>query len=83
MITKINKIKDFGIFKDFKWNSDIDAFKKDNLIFGWNYSGKTTLSMLFQNLEFKSKDKYFPGSEFEINIDNAGTSQNINQNNLT
>lgn len=65
MILRINKLKNFGIFKDFSWNG-LDNFKKKNLIYGWNYSGKTTLSKLFQNLEFKDKDKYFAGSEFSI-----------------
>ncbi|MBT4333678.1 MAG: AAA family ATPase, partial [Candidatus Cloacimonetes bacterium] len=57
MITKINKLKNFGIFQNFSW-SDLDNFKKINLIYGWNYSGKTTLSKLFQILEFKDSDKY-------------------------
>jgi wobble nucleotide-excising tRNase len=65
MILRINKLKNFGIFKDFSWNG-LDDFKKKNLIYGWNYSGKTTLSKLFQNLEFKDKDKFFAGSEFSI-----------------
>ena len=65
MITKINKIINFGIYKNFSWNG-ISNFKKKNLIYGWNYSGKTTLSKLFQNLEFKDKNKYFSGSEFDF-----------------
>lgn len=74
MILKINRLKNFGIFKDFSWNG-LDNFKKKNLIYGWNYSGKTTLSKLFQNLEFKDKDKFFAGSEFSITtqIDNITT----------
>ena len=80
MLTKINTLKNFGIFKDFSWN-DLDDFKKKNLIYGWNYSGKTTLSKLFQNLEFKDKDegKYFPESEFIIT---TKKNTNYNQNNL-
>ncbi len=65
MILRINKLNNFGIFKDFSWNG-LDDFKKKNLIYGWNYSGKTTLSRLFQNLEFKDKDKFFASSEFSI-----------------
>ncbi|MDP1624493.1 MAG: AAA family ATPase [bacterium] len=82
MITKINKIKKFGIFKDFVWNNSIDTFKNRNLIFGWNYSGKTTLSKLFQILEFKDKNKYFSGSEIEISINDNGTIKPINQDSL-
>ncbi len=42
MITKINKIKDFGVFKSFN-GSTLTEFKTFNLIYGWNYSGKTKL----------------------------------------
>jgi wobble nucleotide-excising tRNase len=50
MITKANKIKDFGVFKNFDGNS-LPEFKMFNLIYGWNYSGKTTLSRVFRCLE--------------------------------
>lgn len=50
MITKINKIKDFGVFKNFN-GSALAEFKTFNLIYGWNYSGKTTLSRVFRCLE--------------------------------
>ena len=65
MIKKISKLKDFGIFQDFTWGV-LDEFKKKNLIYGWNYSGKTTLSKLFQILESKDKDKFFSGAEFQV-----------------
>lgn len=68
MITKINKIKDFGIYKNFSWDASINTFKKRNLIYGWNYSGKTTFSKLFNNLEKKSKI-HFPTSEYTFEID--------------
>lgn len=68
MILKINKLKRFGIYQDYTWGP-IDDFKKKNLIYGWNYSGKTTLSKLFQVLEVKDKKMNFVGSEFEITID--------------
>jgi wobble nucleotide-excising tRNase len=50
MITKINKIKDFGVFKNFN-GSALPELKTFNLIYGWNYSGKTTLSRVFRCLE--------------------------------
>lgn len=50
MITKINKIKDFGVLKNFN-GSALPEFKTFNLIYGWNYSGKTTLSRVFRCLE--------------------------------
>jgi len=68
MITKLNRIKDFGIFKNFSWDASINSFKKRNLIYGWNYSGKTTFSKLFNNLEKKSKI-HFPAAEYTFEIE--------------
>lgn len=65
MITKINKLQDFGIFKAFNWGTTLNPFQKNNLLYGWNYSGKTTLSKLFMNLEAKNKI-YFPDAEYSI-----------------
>ena len=66
MFTKINKINNFAVFKDFDWDVSVrDAgrtigkFKKLNIIYGRNYSGKTSLSRIIRSLELKKKhDKY-------------------------
>ena len=50
MITRIKKLKNFGIFRDYNGDS-IQTFGKFNLIYGWNGSGKSTLSKLFESLE--------------------------------
>lgn len=71
MISKINTLKNFGIYKNFSWN-DLDDFKKKNLIYGWNYSGKTTLSKLFQGIKHREKHWIFPTSEFEITTEKNG-----------
>ncbi len=68
MITKVNRIRDFGIFKNFTWDVSINSFKKRNLIYGWNYSGKTTFSKLFNNLDKQSKI-HFPTSEYTFEIE--------------
>jgi len=81
MITKINKLKRFGIYQNYTWGA-IDDFKKKNLIYGWNYSGKTTLSKLFQVLETKDKNRCFSGSEIEITINVGNTAKTINQDSL-
>lgn len=77
MITKINKLKRFGIYQNYSWGA-IDDFKKKNLVYGWNYSGKTTLSKLFQVLEFKDKNRCFNGAEIEITV-NDGITKTFNQ----
>lgn len=65
MIIKINKIKDFGVLKNFN-GSALPEFKTFNLIYGWNYSGKTTLSRVFRCLEKgKFHDDYLLAS-FEL-----------------
>jgi wobble nucleotide-excising tRNase len=80
MITQINKLKRFGIYQNYSWGA-IDDFKKKNLVYGWNYSGKTTLSKLFQVLEFKDKNRCFSGAEIEITV-NDGTTKTYNQDTL-
>lgn len=46
-IKKFKTIKNFGIYKDFCWPTDLNSFKQYNIIYGWNGVGKTTLSRLF------------------------------------
>lgn len=79
IINKITKIKNTGILQDFNWSNlkipagdtrDLD-FKKINLIFGWNGTGKTSLSRVFRNFELgkvcKKLEKY-RNSEYEIEL---------------
>lgn len=49
-IRKIGKIAGLGIFRDFSWGDSLPEFADFNLIYGWNYSGKTTLSRIFDGL---------------------------------
>lgn len=83
MIKKINKIKDFGIYKDYKFSHEnTPEFKKFNLIYGWNYSGKTTLSRIFRSFELKNFSSGFESSEFEIeDVDGNKFSQSDLMNN--
>ncbi|WP_350291891.1 AAA family ATPase [uncultured Croceitalea sp.] len=66
MITRINKLKNLGIFKDYQRQGNIPDFKQLNLLYGWNYSGKTTLSRIFQCFERNSIDENYNEAEFEI-----------------
>lgn len=66
MIKRINHIKNFGSFIDFNSNS-IRDFGRVNLFFGWNYSGKTTLSRVFSS--FERCKNYHEESEFSILLD--------------
>lgn len=72
MIKRIKQLKGYGIFHDFNWGAELSDFRKFNLIYGWNRSGKTTISRVFASCEKKStydKDKFrqYPeNGEFEI-----------------
>ena len=75
-IRKISKLKNFGIFHDFSWSADTPEFQKFNLIYGWNRSGKTTLSRAFASCEKKCVydeeifKQYPEHGKFEIILDN-------------
>lgn len=67
MITKINKIHDFGIFRDFTWpTSWLPNFQRHNLFYWWNYSGKTTISRVFRSFEKQQKHIDYPGATFSL-----------------
>lgn len=72
LINRINHIKNFGSFVDFNWSS-IRDFGRVNLFFGWNYSGKTTLSRIFSS--FESCVNYHEESEFSISLDGMGADE--------
>lgn len=65
MIQGITKIKNFGIFTDFS-PSGTSLFAERNIIYGWNYSGKTTLSRVFQCLENKSLHTDYSSASFTL-----------------
>jgi len=44
-----------GLFRDFTWPGDLENFSQVNLIYGWNGTGKTTLSRLLDRLGSTSK----------------------------
>jgi len=74
-IKKIKKIKNFGTFNDFQWPDDCQEFGKYNFFYGWNYSGKTTLSRMFRCLEIKAQHSDFPDAEFSLETDNGNVTQ--------
>ena len=80
MIKKIKSIKNLAIFKDFDWDTTIKDkdgsvkdFTKNNIFYGRNYSGKTTLSRIARALETGEISDKYNGYEFEIELDNGAT----------
>ena len=75
MLKKILKIKNFGSFKEFNADNNLAEFKKYNLIWGLNGTGKTTLSNFFICLNNgKIDDNFFDKNsykeDFDILLDN-------------
>jgi len=69
-INNIQKLKQFGIFKNHT-NSNTKDFGKYNLFYGWNGSGKSTLSGVFRCIENNTTSSKFPYSEYTVSIDNG------------
>lgn len=81
MIKRIQYIKNFGVYKNYRHDGNLRDFNNKNNIYGWNYSGKTTISRLFSFCENKEVNFVeFPDIEFEIVLEN-GTK--ITQANIT
>lgn len=57
------------MFDKYQIDSSLPEFNKYNLIYGWNASGKTTLSRLLRCFELKKIHNDFPNAEFEIQME--------------
>lgn len=85
-IKKIDSIKNMAVFRDFQWSSsvrdggnNIAEFKKINIFYGRNYSGKTTLSRILRALETGSISEKYNSPEFKLTF---GGGSNTKQNSL-
>lgn len=80
MIKRINKIKKFGVFEDYRRSGDIRDFEEKNIFYGWNYSGKTTLSRLISYLDknVEIEDDY-KDVEFEVELEDGSKIDNVNR----
>lgn len=81
MIKRLTSIEKFGIYNDFKWNrnDNLQDFNDKNVIYGWNYSGKTTLSRIFECLKLKKILSDFPEAKLSIKTETSEiTESNIN-----
>ncbi len=55
-ITRLQRLKGYRIFRDFSWpNAGLPDFARFNVIYGWNGSGKTSLSNLFRQIQLKER----------------------------
>ena len=65
-IEKINSLRNYGIFRDFRWPNELTPFSDYNLIYGYNWSGKSTISNLLRAVEKNSTNHL---GDFRITID--------------
>lgn len=79
-VKKIDSIKNMAVFHDFRWASslrdggnNIAEFKKINILYGRNYSGKTTLSRIFRALETGSISDKYSSPEFQLSFEGGIT----------
>lgn len=74
-IKKIVKIKNCPSFVDCKPSSDLPDFKRFNLIYGWNGSGKTSFSRVLRNFELQENFHNNPvkPSEYEFLLNNGNS----------
>ena len=81
MINKIDITK-FALFNEFSWDKTIgkdNSFKTVNIIYGRNYSGKTTLSRIFGCIEKGEIHRHYPDAKFSILLSDK---RSLSQNNL-
>jgi wobble nucleotide-excising tRNase len=78
MLKKIKYIKNLAVFKDFDWdtvvkdkNNIIKEFTNNNIFYGRNYSGKTTLSRIARALETGEISDKYKGYEFTFELDSG------------
>lgn len=64
ILKKITKLKNLGVYTDFNW-SNLPDFKQYNVIYGWNGTGKTTLSKMLSATNSGSHPEY-PLLEYSI-----------------
>jgi wobble nucleotide-excising tRNase len=79
MFKKIKKIKGMAVYSDFDWDSTVkdgngrpSDFKTVNILYGRNYSGKTTLSRIFRSLELGVISDKYQAPKFEFELSSGG-----------
>lgn len=80
MLKSIEKIKGLGVYQSYSKPAGTQDFGIKNLFYGWNYSGKTTLSRLFAQLETGLANPDLSGCEFTFGTSGDSiTEKNFNR----
>lgn len=79
-IKKIKLVKNLAVFRNFDWDTvvkdaggSIREFTANNIFYGRNYSGKTTLSRIARALETGEMSDKYNGYEFTVELDDGST----------
>ena len=74
-IKSIDSISNMAVFQDFEWkesfgndNTSVTAFSAINIIYGRNYSGKTTLSRILRAMETGELSDKFENPSFSVTL---------------
>ena len=67
LIRCISRLRNCGVFRIFDWPCDLPEFGRFNLIYGWNATGKTTLSRVLRHLEKRTT----PQGEVKLKLSNG------------
>lgn len=80
MIKKLRKLNNLGVFKSFEWDILVKDDKGQtvslediNILYGRNYSGKTTLSRVFRYLETGVGLEKYVNASFELELGDGKT----------
>ncbi|MDB0050860.1 AAA family ATPase [Pseudomonadales bacterium] len=71
-ISRINSIDGFGVLSNYRHSAGIDDFSSKNVIYGWNYSGKTTLSRIFQCISEGALSSQHADASFNFAVEGGG-----------
>ena len=74
-IERIEKLKHPGVLRNFIWPGDLQNFGRYNLIYGWNGSGKTTISKIFRAVEKQEPQESECDVVLSINGNNVNGSE--------
>jgi len=88
MLKRIKEIKNMAVYKNFGWDKEVRDrkgnnimdFKLINIIYGRNYSGKTTLSRIVRSMETGVISDKYDSPQFKIEFE--GSRKIISQDNM-
>jgi len=73
VIRKISKIDNLAVFSGYNWDASVPEFSKINILYGRNYSGKTTLSRILRAIETQRLPDKYENPCFNLVLDDGST----------